>query len=155
MFGKVYIIVPTQIPPHECLGDSCLTLSLFARNSTNYTASNTTLLVSEGHHILDVKLAVSDVAKFVMQSKNDTKHALTPIILCTEHANFNFNSISAVHLHGLKFSNCSMNTFNFMRQLIIRYSKFTDSKSPLKVINSSAIITMQNLFSFKLGQHEK
>ena len=99
MFGEVYNIVPSQNPPYECLVDSCLTLSQFAQNSTNYIASNTTtvtLFISKGHHILDVRLSVSDVAKFAMQPTDNTNLTFTPVITCAKFANFNFTNITRV-----------------------------------------------------------
>ena len=125
MFGEVHNIVPSQTPPYECLVDSCLTLSQFAQNSTNYIASNTTtvtLFISEGHHILDVRLSVSDIAnlKFAMQPKDNTNLTFTPVITCAKFANFNFTNISGIHLHGLKFISCNTSTFKFIHQLTIK-----------------------------------
>ena len=153
--GIVYNIVPAQIPPYACSFDSCLTLSQFAKNLTYNAASNTTLIITGESHSLDVEISVSNVAEFFMLalSEDITNRALIPKITCTKYGNFNFSNINSIHIKGLKFEKCSGNKFEFIHQLIIEYSTFTDSMSPLRIINSNMSMIgayfLSNLGSYK------
>ena len=69
--GKVFTIVPTQISSYACSVSSCLTLSLFAKNLTDYVDSNTTLIITGENHSLDVEISVANVAEFFMFALSD------------------------------------------------------------------------------------
>ncbi len=137
--GKLYTIVPTQIPPYACSIGSCLqlTLSQFAKNLTHYVDSNTTLIVTGENHNLDVEISVANIAEFFMfaLSEGITNRALIPTISCTKIGKFQFSNIGSIHIRGLKFERCSSNKFKFIHHLAIEYSTFIDSKSPLTIIN--------------------
>ena len=153
--GKVYNIVPTQIPPYVCSIDPCLTLSQFARKSTNYIALNTTLIFNGENHSLDIGILIANIAEFSMQSVISNDHTSVPVITCNKSANFNFTNIRSLHLSGLKFKRCDENKFEFIDQLKIEYSTFLDSKSPLTVFNSSSVSMIGNRFLSNFGNYRK
>ena len=151
--GKVHNIVPTSTLSLPCSADSCLTLLQFAMNSTRYIDSNTTLIITGESHSLNVGLSVSNITSFFFLSVNNTNHNSIPVITCNKSANFSFTNISSIHFNGLKFNGCNDNRFESIDQLSIEYSKFLDSKSPLTIIDSNAIIIgtyfLSNLGSYK------
>ena len=147
---KIYNIVPTQISPHPCPVDNCLTLTQFTGNirSYNYTpASKMTLFISGEYHNLSIDFSISNIAEFVMLSTNYTKSYNLNTITCTESANFTFINIRRVHIKGIKFDNCSNNRFESIQQLAIENSIFVNSTSPLTILNSNANVTETHLFS--------
>lgn len=146
--GKVYNIVPTQIPQHSCLHDSCMTLSDFALMSNN-TALNTTLIVTGENHGLDVGILISNTVQFYMHSNS---HNSVPVITCNESVSFSFTNIGSVYLNGLTFESCNDNKFESIDQLNIEYSIFLNSKSPLTIIKSSVSVSGTRFLS-NLGNY--
>ena len=148
--GKVYRIVPARIPTYEyeCLINnhfSCLTFSQFAQNATNYVASSTRLYISGGNHSLDVKLSISNIAEFAMLPANNSSNPI--VITCASLATFNFTNIDSINLNGLKFDGCNSSIFKAIHQLMIEYSTFINSKSPLTIIDSNVNMTGTNFLS--------
>lgn len=135
--GKVYTIVPSQIPPYACSVGSCLTLSQFAENITNY--NNTTLIIAGENHYLDAEILVANVDEFFMLtlSKDIVNQALIPTITCTKTGKFKFSNIGSIQIKGLKFDRCNSSKFEFIYRLAIEYATFIDSKSPLTIVNSN------------------
>ena len=139
--GKVYHITPTQIPLSECPHKSCMTLSQFAQNSSGHIPTSSTILSITGeNHILDVELAVSNIAEFVMQSPNSTFNQVITIKF-GKFAKFKFTNVGCVRLKGLRLERCNNNMFELIHQLTIEYCTFIDSKSPATLVNSKANIT--------------
>ena len=152
--GKVYTIVPIQIPPYPCLVNSCLTLSQFAQKSSYYiSASNTTLIITGVNHNLDVGILASNVGSFIMRSAISASHNSVPVITCNKSANFSFIQVVNLHLSGLEFKSCDGNRFESIDQIKIEYTTFLDSKSPLTIVNSSVNMTgtrfLSNLGNYK------
>ena len=132
--GKVYNIVPTQIPRHACFVYSCLTLSQFAQISSDDIALNTTLIITGESHNLEVGIMVSNVFEFYMHGNS---HNPVPVITCKKSAYFTFTNIGNLHLNGVKFESCDGNKFESIDQLNFENCTFLDSKSPLMIKNSS------------------
>ena len=147
--GEVYNIVPSQTLPYKCQESPCLnmTLSEFAMNwnSRHSLATNITLLVTGERNILDVRLSVSNVSKFIMQSIDG---AFNPIITCTESGNLNFINIDNVQFKNLKFEKCNGSRFELIQHLNIEYSSFV--KSPIAINNGNGSILETN-FHFNFG----
>ena len=149
--GKVYTVVPS---PHACLADSCLTLSQFAKNYTNYIASNTTLIITGDNHNLHAGMSASNIAEFNMLSSNIIYQASKPIITCTNSGSFNFSNIGRIRIKGLKIESCNGNKFEFIHQLVIEYSTFIGSKSPLTITNSN-VSMIGAYFLFNSGSYKR
>ena len=147
-YGMVYYnILPTQISPHSCPVDSCLTLTKFTEIITNHSilASNMTLFISGEHHNLNIEFPLSNVAEFVMLSANYTYNSID--ITCTESANFSFTNVGRIYIKGVNFNSCNNNKFESIQQLVIEHSTFINSRSPLTLLNSNANIIRTSLFS--------
>ena len=151
MSGEVYNIIPTQTLPYKCRESPCLitTLSQFAINwnSSHSLASNITLLISGEHHSLDVRLSVSNVSKFIMQSIDGTSN---PVITCINSGNLNFINIDNVQFKNLKFEKCNGSRFELVQHLNIECSSFI--KSPVTIINSNGSVLGTN-FHFNFGSY--
>ena len=86
MSCKIHYIVPSQSDCNPSYADSCLTLSKFTDNSTNYINSNTTLFFVGGNHDLDKAVSVSNIAVFSMLSINDVDS--NTVVSCGGVTNF-------------------------------------------------------------------
>ena len=144
--ARVYNIVPTeQTSSYKCQVNSCLTLSQFAQKSN--IALNTILIISGGNHNLDVGFSVSNVTKFVMLSTNNTNLTSSSVnITCARQAKLKFTNISSVYLSRLNFKRCNDGRFEFIHELTIENSIFTNSKSPITLADSRANMTRTNFY---------
>ena len=115
-----HYIVPTL--NYSCFVDSCLTLSQFADNLSNYIDSSTILFIAGGNHSLDIRISVSNVDMFSMLSVNDTEYS--SVFNCNEHSNFNLFNVDHVRISGLTFIHCGDNGIESVNQLTIKNSTF-------------------------------
>ena len=143
---KVHYIIPSE--GHPCIANSCLTLSQFAHNSTSYLDSNTTLIVTEGRHILNRELSVSNIQQFSMLSTNNVGTNIT----CNELANLSFTNIGYVHIYNLTFVSCGSNSNRLVNQLTIEQSTFLNSNgTSIRMDGTNAIITETLFLSNTVG----
>ena len=98
----VYHIVPS--PSHDCPVESCLTLSSFATNVSQYIESNTLLLFQPGNHVIHSKVNIAGVVNFSMISIDPLRAGIT----CENDSEprFIFDTVQHVHVKNLRFFEC-------------------------------------------------
>ncbi len=147
---KVHYIIPSEGYP--CNAGSCLTLSQFAHNTTNYLDSNTTLILTGGRHILNIEVSVSNINSIMQQFSMLSTNNMSTIITCSESANLSFTNIAYVHIHNLTFIGCGSCDFNMVNQLTIEHSTFLNSSgTSIKVNGTNASITEMFFVSNTMG----
>ena len=101
--GAVYHIVPS--PSHHCPVESCLTLSLFAANTSLYLDNDTSLIFQPGNHTMRSVVTVTNVAEFSMMTVANQSRAG---ISCENKMNpgFIFTAVNNIHVSNLKFFEC-------------------------------------------------
>ena len=153
--GNTYYITATSTD--LCTGrKSCLTLSQFAANSSDYLQSNNTLVFLPGTHYLnEVNLSVSSVDNFVM--KSDTVNS-TVNIMCTNHSYMHFNQSKCIHILNLEFIGCGNNQITFVQELVIQSTAFIghdNSGTALELIEITALIFNSNFTNNAIGSYRK
>ena len=141
-----YYIVPT--PSSACLSEPCLTLSQFADNITNYIISNTSLIITEGEHVLNVELPISNAKQFqLLRIDNDSDTSQTNIV-CNEQARFLFSRVSRVSMDGITFIGCDGTQFNSVKEITIENSIFVgqDNTVTMLTITSSSVTIVGTQF---------
>ena len=100
----MYHIVPS--PDHDCPVQSCLTLSSFAANVSQYLESNTSLIFQPGNHTVHSELNITNVAEFSMMSHSTNQSNLH--IICEESSIsfFIFEAVDHIYITDLKFFGC-------------------------------------------------
>ena len=115
--GKEYCIVPSQ-------SAHCLTLSQFVSAFTNCSnCNNTTLLFAPGGYNLESNLIVEDVHSFSMFAEH---FLISPWIVCSPNATFEFRNIGTVTINGLDFIECSGNLFESVTRFRLTKLTFYD-----------------------------
>ena len=99
---SVYHIVPS--PSHDCPVESCLTLSSFTTNVSQYLESNTSLLFQPGNHVIHSKFNITGVVNFSMISSDPFRAGIT----CENDSEprFIFHTVQHVHVKNLRFFEC-------------------------------------------------
>lgn len=108
----MYITLP---PVSQCPnGESCLTLSTLAANTTNFLNSNTTLIIQPGNHIIKRALIVSHIEHLTLY----TNGPATASITCIDCIQMDFINITKLQISGLEFIRCNSN-IQVVNQLIL------------------------------------
>ena len=102
----VYHIIPS--PSHDCPVESCLTLSSFAANVSQYLESNTSLIFEPGNHTMHSELNITNVAEFSMISHSESTNQSSLHIICEESllSFFIFEAVDHIYITDLKFFGC-------------------------------------------------
>ena len=116
--GETYYALPTTSIPCPEEGVPCFTLSQYAsKSSTDYFASNTTLLLLPGNHSLDLVFLIREIESLSIVTSNMTTHSDT-MITCNQAAMFVIENIGLVSIRGLTLFGCVSNQ-------VILVEKFT------------------------------
>ena len=145
--SEVYYI--TTDSTNLCIVQSCLTLSQFAANSSDYLCPNTTLVFLPGtHHLSSVTLSLSNVDNFVMKSKISTAQ-----IHCTNSApSMHFDQLQYIHITNLEFIGCGGNHVKHVSEFVLQDTKFegqVNSGTALELIETTALIVNSTFVSTK------
>ena len=100
----MYHIVPS--PDHHCPIESCLTLSSFATNVSQYIESNTLLLFQPGNHVMRSKINITGIVNFSMISISPLRAGLTCENNSEPRVMFIFNTVQHVHVRNLRLFEC-------------------------------------------------
>ena len=133
------IVYITLTPASQCPNaESCLTLSTFAANTTNFLDSNTALILQPGNHIIDKEFTVSHVELFTLYANGSANASIT----CIDCVNLNFINITKLLISGLEFIRCSSNV-QLVDRLTLEYSSFYggNCSSALQLTHTNANIT--------------
>ena len=144
----------TSSPISQCpTGESCLTLSMFAANTSSYLDLNTTLVLLAGNHILDSQLLVSNVDEFLIILS--TNSSVTASITCRSNAILKFINITHMHIGRLEFIRCNTRVEN-LEHFTLEDSSFqsnNDDGSALHLIETSTKI-VRTSFSNSMGSYQ-
>ena len=149
----VHYITPsstTQCPA----GESCLTLSTLAANSSDYFDSNTTLVFLEGSHTLDSELVVSNInGSLVIVSTNGPG---TAAITCSDEASLEFSDITQLQISGLEFIGCNSKV-EVVDQFILEDSRFygESDDSALHLNHANTNIVRSSFVSNTAGTYQR
>ena len=121
LLSDVYHITPSASDP--CPTETCLTLSQFADNSTNFlNSTNTTLIFLPGNHNLESQILFANVSNISMLTMSSLSS--NSVITCGHDASFKFVSVNGVYVGGLKFVGCAGNKVESVEQFILECSSF-------------------------------
>ena len=113
-----YYITPS--PDTSCHNDSCLTLSQFASNSSNYTG-HISLILLPGNHSLNEELILSGAENFSMEALDNE----SVIIECpSQSERFVIQGTSIASMRGLNFIGCGGNTVTTVKELTVEDTIF-------------------------------
>ena len=149
--SNVYHITPS--PTAWCPGESCLTLSILAANSSDYLDSNTTLVFLEGSHTLDSELnIVLNTTGSVILSTNGSGIAA---ITCSSRGGLRFSHINQLQISGLEFIRCSSKV-EFVDQFTLENSRFCggNDDSAIHLNHTNASIVRSSFVSNTAGNHQ-
>ena len=147
MTGEVYRITTNS---SQLCALPCLTLSQFAANSGHYLKSNTTLVFLPGRHYLTVKLTVSGIDSFSMNSE-----ILPTQIVCRNYSHFFFNCSQYIHITNMEFIGCGDTHIENAEDLVLRDTKFKgqeESGTALELIETTAQIVNSTFISNRKGK---
>lgn len=153
--SQVYNIVASPSDPCPEDPESCITLSQFSNNVDSYLGSNTTLLFHPGTHLLDSKLSIAHVQRFLMSSLSNLTSPLSATIICEQVGNFNFYNTTEIKVHKLDFSGCGGNRVLKVMWFILEDSNFFgldmySVNSMFEVIESKAYIIRSKFMENKV-----
>ena len=147
--SKMHHIMPIV----QCsMGESCLTLSMLAANTSNYLDSNTTLIFLEGNHTLDSELFISNTELLRLS----TKHSATTSVTCSGNASLNFSNIRQLQISGLKFIGCS-SSVDFVDYFTLEDSSFhgrNGDGSALKLAQTNTNVVRSSFTSNTVGTYQ-
>ena len=148
-------IIPGEGVP--CPMEPCLTLSYFAKTSSDYLHSNITLTSSPGNHSLDLELSIMNIRSFAMLATSIL--TASTFIACEQFGKLTFNTISQVHVKGLKFIGCGGSRVKKVDQFILSdciLLGLKDKGSALELTNINAAYISNSSFisnNFSVGRH--
>ena len=133
---------------------SCLTLTEFATNLSNYLHPNTTLVFLSGmHYLSNVNLTLSNVENFMMKSENSTAQ-----IKCTSDSHIYFSQSQCVHITNLDFIGCGDNQAKQVAKFLVDNTKFEgqeNSGPALELIATSVQIVNSTFVSNRKGSYRQ
>ena len=125
-----------------CTEWSCLTLSHFAANTSQYLHSNTTLVFLPGTHYLS-KVNVVD---FTMKSES----SIAQIKCTTKVSHIHFREFQCTHISNLEFIRCGGNQVKHVERFIIKNMIFKgqeNSRTALTLIETNTQIVSSSFVS--------
>ena len=150
---EVHYITPLSSDP--CPEETCLTLSQFAANATNFLDSNTTLLLLPGNHTLDKNFAVTNLESFEVLSNFTTAEPmirsrvnLDTKITCSGLSMINFNTIVQLYIGGIEFVRCGGIRINSVNNFTLDNSYFDGQKVGRTALQLSETIATIVVTSF-------
>lgn len=147
---EVHYITPSLSDP--CPEETCLTLSQFAANSSNFLDSNGILLLLPGNHTLNTNLAVTNLESFKMLSnyttaepmiRPDFRVSLDTKLICSRLSTINFNTVAQLYISGIEFVRCGGIRIDSVNNFTLVNSYFDGQKagrSALQLTETIAII---------------
>ena len=146
--GVTHHITPDPLANLDCpMGESCLNLSTFAANASNYTDSKgTTLIFLAGNHTLDSDFSVSNVTLLKLL----TNCSKMPTITCNHGTHMHFVDIADIEIQNLHFVGCQ-SVVQSVEQFVLEDSKFHGTNgygSALKLDQIYAAAIISSSFTF-------
>ena len=95
-------------PSHNttCPGFPCLTLSQYAAQARNSTATNTVVLFLPGNHTLNTGIPIRNSLTFHMSGNSSSLPSLQSVIICEGLAGFEFENVTLTYIFALAFTGC-------------------------------------------------
>ena len=109
----ICIVVSDNVP---CREDLCLSLSQFAQNTSVVQDTNITLLIQQGHHILDTDLQLTDLTELKILSEGAVVNELS--------ARFYLRNITLLFIEGMTFLGYGRNKVENVDTFILENSTF-------------------------------
>lgn len=142
--GTYYYITPSS--SSSCPEESCLSLVLFATNTSQYVHNETdlSLLLVPGIHTLDVELVITNMYKFSISRYIQDNGS--PIIECKgQSGRFNISNITFTSVTGLHFIGCGGNFMVMVNFFILDDSIFQgivgkNRALSLKEVDSAVVV---------------
>ena len=149
--AEYYIIASSAFCPTK----SCLTLSQFTTNSSNYldVNSNVVLVLQPGSHKLDLEIRFQNLDHIGLLSNGSDQNEPTSVTInCRWPARFGFGAVEKVHIRGLAFIECYTHYFALASQLTIESCRFQNhTGSALQITDSTVKITGTSFISNSFG----
>ena len=120
--ADTYYVTPSGNIPCPEEGMPCFTLSQYAIKPSNFFASNITLFVLPGNHILDSEFLIRNTT-FLSVVSNTTSHSDT-LITCYHSAKLTFENIDVVNMKGLVLLGCVNSEITFVEELTLEDCSF-------------------------------
>ena len=149
----VYFITPSSTTQYA--GESWLTLSTLATNSSGYFSSlhtNTTVIFLEGNHTFDSELVISNISGSLILLYNGLG---TAAIICNNEASMEFSHITQLKISGLEFIRCSSKV-EHVDQFTLEDSNFLgqNSNSALLLNYTNANIIQSSFKANTIGTYQ-
>ena len=123
----------------------------FASNTLSYAKSNTTIVLSPGHHYLESELFIADISNLTILSASPFNSA---VITCGKLGRFVFETIYAVRISNLNFVRCPGNKVVSVSHFRLTYSSFVGQEgargTALQLVETSAYL-LRTLFYANQG----
>ena len=88
----------------QCYSLSCISISDFASNLSDYLLPCTHLVLQPGNHTLNFPFVVANVQTFSLS--NSTNFSSATIVCVNQSATIRFEHVSNVHISGVTFIGC-------------------------------------------------
>ena len=142
VFGLPYVmeiscdlihIVPTAISP--CQIQPCMTLNEYAANTSQYSHTNTTtLILTQGHHTLDVELSLSNITDISISGQELDNVTIT----CFYPGRLEIMNVDHLYISMLRFEQCDNNEILSVDEFLLEDSVFTHGTSTILVLNEAS-----------------
>ena len=129
---QIYIVISTSTP---CQTKPCMTLNEYAANASKYDHTNmTTLILTQGHHTLDVELSISNITDISISSQELDNVTIT----CIYPGRLVIVNVNHLFISMLRFEHCDNNEILSVDEFLIEDSVFTHGTSATLVLNEAS-----------------
>ena len=148
--GIQYYITPS--PHSSCPEQPCLSLMLFAANTSQYIRNETdlSLILVPGNHTLDVELTLTNMYKFLMSRDVQDNGSRSAIIECKgQSARFNISNTTFISMAGLHLVGCGGNFFTMVNHFMLEDSIFqgiVGKSRALSLVEVGSAIVVNSVF---------
>ena len=143
---QIYI---TPSSSTQCQIQPCMTLNEYAANTSQYSHTNTTtLILTQGHHTLDVELSLSNITDVSISSQELDNVTIT----CFYPGRLVIMNVDHLYISMLRFEQCDNNEILSVDKFLLEDSVFTHGTSTTLVLNeTSGEIRNVNIFDTSIS----
>ena len=131
-----YYITPSQ-DGTPCPAQPCVSLNQYAANATQYHHTNTTLILLQGNHSLNVDLSISNMTELIMSVEQNSEAK----VRCSPFGRLIIEDVDQLYINSLNFQQCGDNRLISVDQFLLEDSVFTGgTNTALVLYKASGII---------------
>ena len=143
---QIYIIPSSST---QCQIQPCMTLNEYAANTSQYSHTNTTtLILTPGHHTLDIELSLSNITDISISGQELDNVTIT----CFYPGRLVIMNVEHLYISMLRFEQCDNNEILSVDGFLLEDSVFTHGTSTTLVLNeASGEIRNVNIFDTSIS----